>query len=540
MKTHFITPASKPHGRPAVADLTPDDLTELRSRYVATNATRKSGSMHQAWVDFCEAHPVRFGHLVADHVAITIIPTAAKDAMLKCKAIVGAGRGGAPRLRHESAHVPGTMRKHHAVQRRLWSGDRASVDDATRNIPCTIPWPWGGCECSEKYGVRLGRWQTLITHDDASSFIPLVKSVFRYHQSYRATDAAQVIYETERDVLMFDHWSIEGGVWQTGRVLDILNGRFISAKGRPNQKLVENYIGRLWKRMDGQIGDVGRYRGELKFNSELYVKCRAGREDPRKHFMPFSQAQEALYAAIQYLSEKRIKSPHYGTWVPLSRWEADLQESPREPRPDSHNFLVLPCKETRKVVNDSVAITEDGPLGVRMKWYFTADWMHEYRGRRLDVYFDPMADWPVKAICTEAGSRKPIGTAICINPIGDSKDAATDLVKAVRQTVMAETRILSKMHQERTHRSLRHPSGVVTTSAPIVSTVDTEQRIAAATPSIDRGSTPRDAGEDNPFFDRYTREDCSRSAAAPRVTREDLAASRSRKLAALRGEETEA
>lgn len=533
---HLINPFKKSHGRPPVAELTTADLDEIRSRYIATRCTDKSGSMHQAWVDFCEAHPNRFSGLVADHVAITTIPTAARDAMLKCKAVVGAKRGGAARLRHESAFVPGTMRRHHVVQRRLWAGDRASVDDATRNIPCWIPWPWGGCDCSEKYGVRLGRWQTLITHDDASGFVPVVKSVFRFHQSYRATDAAQVIYETERDVLMFDHWSIEGGVWQTGRVLDILAGRFISAKGRPNQKLVENYIGRLWTRMDGQIGDVGRYRGELKANSELYVACRAGRTDPRKHFMPFSQAQDALYGAIQYLSEKRIKSPHYGTWVPKARWESDLKESPRTPRPDS-DFLILPVKETRKVVSDSVAITEDGPLGVRMKWIFTADWMHEYRGRRLDVYFDPMSDWPVKGICCEAGSRKPIGEALCINPLGESKDAAIEMVKAVRQTVMAETRILSQIHEEKTHRTLRHPSGAISTTSP-VSTVDT----ITAPPQViasDRDFTPlphRDFSDDNPFIAMGSR-DRGTPAATPRITRDDLADALSARASRTRGED---
>ena len=542
MKTHCLTYGQKPTGRPPVVELSAADLQEIRSYYLPTNNNKKKGSIQLAWVRFCESRP-ELSHLVKDHMPTTTIPTAVVEACRKATAAVGAYRGGERRNRHESAYVPGTMRRHHAVQRRLMAGDRASVDDATRNVACWIPWPWGGCPCSDKYGVRLGRWQTLVVHDDASSFIPFVSSVFRWQQSYRATDAASAIYRTERDILQFDAWSIEGGVWQAKRTLDILGGRFISAKGRPNQKLVESYFTRLWNIMSGQPGDVGRHQAEMKKNSDLYVAARAGRVDPREHFMSLTQGQQALYASIDYLNEKRIVSRTYGTWVPQERWYADLEESPRECRADA-DFLILPVAETRTVSNDTVSVTEDGPLGVRMVWKFTADWLAEYRGRKVTVYFDPQAAWPVQAtICLE-GSRKPLGIAECINPLGESKDRAIELVKAVRQTTLTEMRILSKMHQERIERQLRHPSGVaVTTAAPAaaVSTVDTPaERYEAAKPSVEWSSrpleirsTPRSPDEPRIFSDSIRREDL---AAAPRVTREDLAESRTRKLAALRGD----
>jgi hypothetical protein len=515
---HYLNFGKKGVGRPPVIHLTDEDLREIQSYYLPTNRTKKEGSILLAWVRFCESRP-ELSHLVSNHMPATTIPEAVREACRRAKALVGPSRGGAPRLRHEAAYVPGTMRKHHASNRRLWAGDRASVDDATRNVACWIPWPWGGCPCSDKFGVRLGRWQTLVVHDDASSFIPYVSSVFRWAQSYRATDAAAAIYRAEREVCQFDQWSIEGGVWQAKRTLAVLGGRFISAKGRPNQKLVENYFGRLWTIMAGQSGDVGRHRGEILKNSELYVKARAGHVDPRLHFMSLTQGQEALYAAIDYLNEKRIDSRTYGTWVPKDRWENDLAEAPRQVRADADDFLILPIAKTLTVRNGSIRTTEDGPMGVPMIWTFTDTWLWELEGRKVTAYFDPLAEWPVQATLTMEGQRKPIGTVECISPELGSKDRAAEMVKAIRQTMMTEVRNFHKVH---TQRILRHQSGIAismatsTKSTPIPEIRTDRQIVREALPIIDRGNI----------------------AAAPRTTRDDIASSLSRRAALL--EEAEA
>jgi hypothetical protein len=405
------------------------------------------------------------------------------------------------------------------------AGDRASVDDATRNVACWIPWPWGGCPCSDKFGVRLGRWQTLIVHDDATSFVPFVSSVFRWAQSYRATDAASVIYRAESQVVQWDAWSIEGGVWQAKRTLAVLGGRFISAKGRPNQKLVENYIGRLWTHMAGQHGDVGRHQAEMLRDSQRYVAARAGREDPRKHFMSLTQAQQALYASIQYLNERRINSRTYGSWVPQARWEADLHDAPRSARSSADDFLVMPVAETRTVRSGMLKVTEDGPHGVPMEFTFAAEWLWQYERRKLTVYFDPAAEWPVQATVTMEGQRKPLGTVECINTWGESKDRAAEMVKAIRSTMMTETRVLSSHVTERT---IRHMGGVLTSvSGP-----------ATAAPSTTAPDAPEtDLRERSASISPPVRETI---AAAPRTASgHDLAISLGRRAARLRGEESQ-
>ncbi len=527
--SHYLKLGKKPSGRPPVAELTADDLADIQVRYVGgTNKSEKEGSMLLAWVRFCEANPDRFGHLVKDHMPATTIPTAVREACQRKRALIGVLRGGASRQRHEGAYVPGTMRRHWEMNRRLWAGERASVDDATRNVACWIPWPWGGCPCSDKFGVRLGRWQTLIVHDDASSFIPFISSVFRWHQSYNGTDAASVILRAEQQVCQFDLWSIEGGVWQSKLPLAVLGGRFISAKGRPNQKLVENAIGRLWDIMAGQCGDVGRYRAEMKVNSDLYNACRRGDKDPRKHFLSYQQGQEQLYTAVEYLCEKRINSRTYGTWIPKERWEMDLAEAPRPMRCATEDFLVLPVHKDHVVRGGSIKTVHEGPLGVKMTWSFADDWLWQYEGKRVTIHFDHMAAWPVIGTVTLEGSRKPLGTVECINTYGESKDRAVEIVSSIRKTMMSETRVIATRHTE---RILRHNQGVIVTTsgAPAAATNETRAPLSANAPErfepelcvefAGRDRTPAAASPDP----RVT------SAPPPRITREDLGNNLSRR-----------
>lgn len=464
MRSPVITYGRRRRGRPPVVDLTADELAWIARRYLQTNRTRKDGSVVTAWVDFCQAHP-RYLHLVRDNCPATSIPAQVREACLKARSLVGLHRGGAARLRSESAYVPGTMRRHISGDRRLYAGEQFSVDDATRNVACWIPWPFGGCPCSDRYGVRLGRWQTLVVHDDATGYIPALSSVFRFQQSYRGVDAAGLILRTERDICQPSAWVLEGGVWQGSRVRPIVGTRFIDAKGRPNQKLVEGWFSRLWQRMSTQHGDVGRHRGELRQVSELYVKCRAGRDDPRRWFMPYEHAQAALYQAVEWLNSKRIDSRTYGSWVPAERWSADIAAHPRHLRPTADLWLSSPVAADRKVRRQSVHIREDGPLGVPMDWVFCAPWLAGYEGRPVTIYFDPMAEWPVTATITAKGSRLPLGTAECISPIGHSRDRAAELTRAVRASMLAEYRALAA---NVTERHLRTPTATAdwTPAAP--------------------------------------------------------------------------
>lgn len=435
-------------GRPRAVELTPDQGMRLAEIYLATNRTRKEGSQEAAWVLFCEESGLHL-HTVKNHRLVGAIPTAALEWMRKGKGLVGPHRGGAKELRLKGPYQQGGMRTHWNEPRRLRAGESFSPDDLTRNVAVWIPWPHGGCPCSEKYGVRLGRWQTLVVCDDATFAIPAVSSVFRYSASYQGVDVASLIYQTETQVGMAgfemsqSRWVIEGGVWQSKHALAALSGRFHSAKGRPMQKLIERWFGAVqtldavWNR------DLGRQRGEILENNQLWLDCRAGKKDPREHFASFEEGQETLMHAIRYMNEREVRSNLYGKWVPQERWENDVNQYPLAVRNPEDSWVMMPERRILTVnragqVQCAVIMAD----GVSRSLVWNAPWLYEHLGRKVELYFDPLAEWPLEAVCVAPGTRRIIGTAVCQNPFGTSRNADKERVASIRRTMMSDLRII--------------------------------------------------------------------------------------------------
>ena len=377
------------------------------------------------------------------------LPAAALEVMQRARQLVGAARGGAKRLRSEGPYVAGGLRIRHDEGRRLLAGERYSVDDLTRNVPCWIPWPWGGCKCSDRFGARLGRWQTLAVHDDATSVLVAVKSVFRFEQSYRGADAASLVFQTESEVGMRgfgpgeSHWVIEGGVWQSEQMLATLAGRFISAKGRPNQKLIERWFGAMQTRDSVHFGDVGRIRGERMEDNALYLACRRGEKDPRKHFLSMEAGQESLMETIHWMNTREIRSKTYGKWVPMERWETDTAATPLVTRTAADAWVMSPERRRLKITRHAmISCQAVGPLGVAMPLVFSAAWLWEHAGREIDLYFDPMGAWPIEAAVACPKTRKALGTVTCQASFGESRDRDSEMATAIRKTMMSELRCI--------------------------------------------------------------------------------------------------
>ena len=238
-------------------------------------------------------------------------------------------------------------------------------------------------------------------------------------------------------------WIVEGGVWQSERALAVLAGRFHSAKGRPQQKLIERWFGAVqtldavWNR------DLGRRRGEILENNQLWLKCRAGKEDPRKHFASFDEGQETLLHAIRYMNEREVRSDLYGKWVPEQRWDRDTAEHPLELRDAADAWLCAPEKRTVKVSRAGMVqckvIMADG---VSRSLVWNAPELYELMGMSVDLYFDPLGEWPLQAVMVKPNSRKVLGVATCQNPFGESRDADRERVAAIRRTMMSDLNII--------------------------------------------------------------------------------------------------
>lgn len=451
-------------GRPRKVELTDAQKKELAALYLATNATKKSGSMTLAWSIFASQHP-ELGWDASAKSSKHTLPSVAREVMEHARPMVKFHRGGERKLR-ESAYAPGLLRRN-LDGGLLRAGQRASWDDATINFGVCVPWPWHGSgdKCAEKYGVRLGRFQLLACHDDATSFIPAYSYVIRYEQTYRGEDVAGAMIRTCRDVGIFDAYVLEGGVWKSDRVQRLIDGlgiRHIDAKGRPQCKLVENFFNRLWSVLSVVPGQVGRYQAENKATSEKYVACRNGRQDPRTLFPMLTDALAAIDWAINYLNTHPVESREYGKWIPRDRWEADLAAHPMRQVDADFSWLQAPAIVKRKVVKGMLRATVPGPLGVPQRWSFSAPWLWTEEGKELMLHFDPLGEWPLSAVVTAPGSVKVLGEVSCTNPVSMG-GCGEDISRQIRQIVRTEYRLLTatgKTGRESTLRALNGQTSI--------------------------------------------------------------------------------
>jgi hypothetical protein len=394
----------KSSGRPPLANPTPEDVRALQAEYLRSNRTRESGSATLAARFLAQS-----GALSKETTAAILKPRASKhsipqtirDAMRVPPQLVGVHR--APdNERLNGFYCPGSMRlaaDENGESRRLLGGERQSWDDGSINMMVCVPWPWGGDKCADKFGVKVGRFQLLAGIDDATDFCPGFSFVMRAAQSYRAPDAMACCFRTWRDIYRPDSVMFEGGSWQAGmstRFLEAAGVKMLSAKGRPHQKLIENYWGRLWSVLSLQDGQIGRYRGEMERENAEWMRAREGRVDPRSLFPALQGVLTGIGRGIGYLNQEQVESRIYGKWVPAHRHAADLQERPRAPLDRSLAWLVAPEQHERKVRRGMVTARAMSPFGVTFPYHFAGLELIELEGCQVRVCFDPW-DSPLRA-----------------------------------------------------------------------------------------------------------------------------------------------
>ncbi len=196
-------------------------------------------------------------------------------------------------------------------------------DDASVNVAVAVPWAGRGDLAGDRWGWRAARYQLLAGIDCATDFLCGFGYVMRTSDGYRACDVANVMHRVWRQQgYMPKKVVLEGGSWQAATTLDFLRTAgvgVVSAKGRPNQKLVENYFNRLWTALSiflPAYGQIGRYRGEMRRENLDWTRVQSGSADPRRHFPTLKVFLEALNRAVAYLRWERVESKTYGTWRP--------------------------------------------------------------------------------------------------------------------------------------------------------------------------------------------------------------------------------
>jgi hypothetical protein len=387
----------------------------LLSAYLKTNLTRERGSMTTAARLYAQSEacsPDLREAILREkgkpRASKHQLPRPVKRAMQASAALVAYSRG--PRQADcMFGHSRGVLRRHWAEDRRLFAGERMSFDDGTINFVVCVPWPWGGCKCSDKFGVKVGRFQFLPANDDASDFIPGFTFAIRPTGAYRAEDVCGAMGRLWRDTVKPEWVILERGTWEAQRVNALCAAAQVGI-GRsyaPRQKLIEGVFNRLWTVLSAMPGQVGRYRGEMERENKLLAAAQDGRQDPREIFVDLTIGMAALEEAVRFHNRTPLESRQYGKWTPEIRWREDLAAHPRTSLDAALAYLWAPEVRTWTVRRACIGGMVEQPLGMALPSHWWAPELLDCEGRKVTAHFDPWEanapatltltdDWPVR------------------------------------------------------------------------------------------------------------------------------------------------
>lgn len=455
-------------GRPPIVTLTPPEAEELRRMYIKSNLREGAGSISGA-ARLAARDPATC--LSPETRAAILAPRSSKHALpvevrRACRAAPATVRHyrDADAIRLGGIHAAGLMRmvrEPSGELRRLLPGERQSWDDGSINFLVCVPWPRGGDKCAERYGVRVARFQLLAGIDDATDFCPGWNYIMRMQDSYRAQDVCATLHGVWGQTYVPRYIVLEGGAWQAHRTIEFVEATgaaWIDAKGRPRGKLIEGWWNRLWTVLSTRTnGQIGRYRGEMTRESDLWMKCQAGTLDPRQHFPALATALEAMEWSVGFLNADQIESKEYGRWIPIEAHAAGVAAM-RRALPTGLDHFAARELHARTVRRDGMlGATAMSPLGYNYGYIFQADTLLAYEGARVNLYFDPWLA-PVRATVSLAAPWRdtPAGTiitrqAVCLN-------AAPEIIRSAGQcsVLFGDAVLAAKQARARAHAYVRH------------------------------------------------------------------------------------
>jgi hypothetical protein len=274
------------------------------------------------------------------------------------------------------------------------AGDLVEADDATISFPVCVPWTLGGNKCSDKYHVRVGRFQWLVSIDVGSRFVTGYTYTARPRSSYRAEDVLSLIRIICRQHGVPRGFRLEKGVWKSHLVTGAVRGlgsRLITVHSPHNKPYIEGLFNTLWTKLSVQFpdGHLGRTRDEEQAANDILTACQRGTRDPRRHFPMLADALAAFDEVINEKNRTPIHTAQYGSWVPEERWEEQLTPAPLNSFPAESEWLFSPFVREWTVrgmlVRGRIPLFED----LSVPFDFSAPWMADFHGAKVRCYFDP-------------------------------------------------------------------------------------------------------------------------------------------------------
>jgi hypothetical protein len=280
--------------------------------------------------------------------------------------------------KHRGPRAFGLAGPYQARTNDILPGDIFSSDDTTPIWAWWVPWPR-----SEKYphGVKLLQGQFLPVIDVASQHILCYALIARESSSYRAADIWRLMGRVHGLVgLPRLGWQKERGSWEATIIdgakleredeqepthsqrvggLRMLPTKLLAyhidklgeekaAQWRtlqtftsylPKSKSVEGIFHRL-QRFEGTLwGSLGRSQQRRPFErtKKIYEACRAGKADPRLHFLSGTELMHRLNACIEANEQEKMEGEVFRgrppeTWTVGLREHGELLDEPSEGR----------------------------------------------------------------------------------------------------------------------------------------------------------------------------------------------------------------
>jgi hypothetical protein len=321
------------------------------------------------------------------------------------------------------------------------SGERVAIrdaghvvesDDATINVPAVVPWPIGGCPVSDRWGVKLGRFQWLVSADVWSRKVCAYSYTARPRSSYRGEDIVSLMRMVARTHGIPENWRFERGAWESDIVKGAVRtmGSNLWTVYSPHQKpFIEGLFNALWTKLSVHFpdSDVGRFRGETEAANDLLVKCQRGSVDPRLHFPMLDTVLAVFDQVIAEKNATPVSDNYGGRWIPDERFAA--REKFRAMDANTEWMFSPAVREATVrgcVVSFAVPVME-GPDGrvISVPFDFSAAGLMEFHGVRVRCYFDPHEPRCAGTIVLAQphGSRRA-GEVVCVAPQVNETTAA--------------------------------------------------------------------------------------------------------------------
>lgn len=388
-------------GRRAAMRLTAPEVAAVRAHKLQTNLTATSGSTPEALRIAARRGELR--DVVAETIAereeagARYLPQTALDQLRIAETTTRAYR--APRDTWlDTVTAPGSLHidrdDETGEERLVQPGERWTIDDGSVNLLCIVPGlERPGDKCWDRWGVCVGRFQFLVVVDHRSRYVVGWSYTARPRDSYRAEDLVATLHTcvlehgAPRSIVM------EHGVSAARQITETLDavGVEIIRAGTPHGKVVESVFHRLWLKLSVLPGQVGRFRGEEEEANKLLGRIRDGSVDPRGKLLALPEVLAALRDAIADHNQQVVNSERYGRWRPAAMWSGRAGESLRKVAPGDAWMFAPRVTEPLVVRGFRVETTVQLFTGYSVKFVFAADWLSEFAGHQVKLFFNPFA-----------------------------------------------------------------------------------------------------------------------------------------------------